>query len=247
MNVISLNMRYLILIVCFTQVVFAQKVCTDDEITDYNDINSISIKKCKNNSGQLSENSDAKFNVFKARFLKRRAFKNISKIKKVENYKNAVLITEKSSVRNYDENSFRNKVKSITLLPNKIKGYLVKLSLSKSTKTISFSKVSHAPSFLQQNNISFNDIMSLFIRNNLKYPQKALEEKIEGIIKVNFIIDINGKVKNVTAISNNAKNDILKKEAIRIINKLPQFIPGKHNGERVKVSYSFPMFFRLNK
>ena len=48
----------------------------------------------------------------------------------------------------------------------------------------------------------------------MKYPQKALKEKIEDIEKVNFTIDKYGRVKNVTAILNNAKNRIKKKKLL---------------------------------
>lgn len=59
-----------------------------------------------------------------------------------------------------------------------------------------------------------------------------------------FIIDTSGKVKDINV---RAKHPELKKETIRVLNLLPQFVPGEQNGKPVNVAYSLPINFTLKK
>ncbi|MDD4967983.1 MAG: energy transducer TonB [Paludibacter sp.] len=82
-----------------------------------------------------------------------------------------------------------------------------------------------------------------FIENNLKYPKLAKKKGIEGKVKVRFVISSDGKI---------GKSEIVKsldpecdREALRIVNLLPAFIPGKQNGVNVSVYYTLPISFKL--
>jgi hypothetical protein len=59
-----------------------------------------------------------------------------------------------------------------------------------------------------------------------------------------FVIDTSGKVKDINV---RAKHPELKEEAIRVLNLLPQFVPGEQNGKPVNVAYSLPINFTLKK
>jgi TonB family protein len=85
--------------------------------------------------------------------------------------------------------------------------------------------------------------MSKHITKNFKYPQDAFNAGIQGRVLVQFTIDEQG---NVDAIQMRGPKDgdSLEKEASRIVNKLPKFIPGKHNGKTVKVKYGIPITFK---
>ena len=50
---------------------------------------------------------------------------------------------------------------------------------------------------------------------------------------------------NITYISTRGPDESLEKEARRIIAKLPQMTPGRHNGKQVNVPYAIPITFRL--
>lgn len=63
-------------------------------------------------------------------------------------------------------------------------------------------------------------------------------------IYVQFKIDANGNVQDVKS---RAPNEVLKAEALRVINDLPQMIPGAHNGQAVAVLYSLPIKFEINE
>lgn len=55
-----------------------------------------------------------------------------------------------------------------------------------------------------------------------------------------FKIDKSG---NVSEIEASAKHDKLKNEAIKVVNKIPQMIPGKQKDKAVEVMYSLPIVF----
>jgi TonB family protein len=67
--------------------------------------------------------------------------------------------------------------------------------------------------------------MEKFIKNNLKYPKKALRKKIEGSIIVQVIIDKEGYVKEPTVIDGNNLGFGLPEEALRIVSNMPQWVP----------------------
>ncbi|MBV1922943.1 MAG: energy transducer TonB, partial [Flavobacteriaceae bacterium] len=72
------------------------------------------------------------------------------------------------------------------------------------------------------------------------------ESKVSGKqrIVVDFKIDNTGKIANVKAKADYAE---LEKEAIRVINKLPEMLPGEHNGKKVGVKYTLPIVFEIKE
>jgi periplasmic protein TonB len=77
---------------------------------------------------------------------------------------------------------------------------------------------------------------------NLKYPDQAYENNIEGKVLVRFVISKDGSVTNPT-ITRSADPD-LDRAAIDAIRKLPRFNPGKQDGRPVDVWYSLPIVFK---
>lgn len=82
-----------------------------------------------------------------------------------------------------------------------------------------------------------------YIFVNLNYPESARKEKIIGEVFTQFVIDIEGKVKDVKVIK--GIHPDLDKEAIRIIQKMPKWIPGKKDGKNVNTMVSLPIKFSL--
>lgn len=78
---------------------------------------------------------------------------------------------------------------------------------------------------------------------NLKYPQSAKDNGVEGKVMVRFIVDKDGAVKNPTVMKSVAPE--LDKAALEAINKLPKFKPGKNGGKAVNVYYTLPIVFQL--
>ena len=82
-----------------------------------------------------------------------------------------------------------------------------------------------------------------FISKNLTYPEGAKESKISGIVYITFVVDVNGDLKNIET-----KRGIgggCEQEAIRVLNKMPRWNPGKDNGRAVNVEFILPIKFTL--
>lgn len=81
------------------------------------------------------------------------------------------------------------------------------------------------------------------IQKNLKYPPVAMENNIQGRVVVQFVVTKTGKVGEVKVVR--GKDPDLDKEAVRVVKTLPDFIPGKMNGQAVAVWYTLPITFKL--
>ena len=83
-----------------------------------------------------------------------------------------------------------------------------------------------------------------YIAKNVKYPRNAQEIGIQGKVYVTFIVDKNGNVTNATIAR--SVDTALDKEALRVINSLPKWTPGKQRGQAVNVSFTVPINFVLD-
>jgi len=84
-----------------------------------------------------------------------------------------------------------------------------------------------------------------WLNENIVYPTIASEEGVEGRVVVEFVIDKDGSVTNVRVVR--PRHPALDKEAVRVVKSMPKWIPGRNNGQPVKVTYTLPVTFRLAK
>ncbi|TKG97160.1 M56 family peptidase [Puteibacter caeruleilacunae] len=82
-----------------------------------------------------------------------------------------------------------------------------------------------------------------YLAMNVKYPSPALENGIQGKVYVRFIVNTEGKVENARI--GRGVDASLNKEAMRIVNKLPDFKPGTLKGKPVPVEFTIPINFVL--
>ncbi len=82
-----------------------------------------------------------------------------------------------------------------------------------------------------------------YIQKNLKYPEEAKKLKIEGEVLINFTVDDAGRVTDPKIIS--GVDSLLNIEALRVVNSSPLWIPGKKNGQPVKITYTVPVIFKI--
>jgi protein TonB len=82
-----------------------------------------------------------------------------------------------------------------------------------------------------------------YIAENVRYPEMAKENDIQGTVYVRFVVDEKGKVTNVELLR--GVDPLLDKEALRVVQSLPNWKPGKQRGKAVKVSHSVPIKFAL--
>lgn len=82
-----------------------------------------------------------------------------------------------------------------------------------------------------------------YVARNIKYPVIAQENGIEGTVVVSFVVNEQGKVADIKVTK---KVDAsLDKEAMRIIQQMPDWKPGKQRGKPVAVQFSIPIEFHL--
>lgn len=83
-----------------------------------------------------------------------------------------------------------------------------------------------------------------FLHKNLHYPQQAQDDEIEGMVVVQFVVDLEGNVSQVQAISGPPE---LRDEAIRVIKKSGKWTPAIQNGRQVPSYKKQPIGFQLMK
>ncbi|WP_162910838.1 TonB family protein [Hymenobacter oligotrophus] len=87
------------------------------------------------------------------------------------------------------------------------------------------------------------DAMWEYLGQNLRYPEEALRQRIEGKVFVNFVVSETGTLENVTVVK--GPHPLLNDEAVRVIKLMPAWEPGRQVGRAVPVSYNLPITFRL--
>jgi protein TonB len=82
-----------------------------------------------------------------------------------------------------------------------------------------------------------------FINKNLRYPEIAAENGIQGRVILSFVVEPNGRVSNVRILR--GVDPALDKEAIRVVESSPKWQPGMQRGKPVRVSFNIPIIFVL--
>lgn len=82
-----------------------------------------------------------------------------------------------------------------------------------------------------------------FLSDNVKYPADAEKKKIEGRVIATFVVDKDGSITDAEIVRSVYPS--LDAEALRVINAMPKWIPGKQSGKTVRVKYTVPLTFSL--
>ena len=85
--------------------------------------------------------------------------------------------------------------------------------------------------------------MMQYLSSNIRYPEDAREAGTQGRVIVSFVVEKDGSISNAKVAKPTYSS--LDEEALRVISAMPKWMPGKQNGEVVRVKYSFPVSFRL--
>ncbi len=88
-----------------------------------------------------------------------------------------------------------------------------------------------------------NSAMAKFLQNNLHYPPPAQRANISGKVFLSFIVDRNGEISDVTVIKGIGFG--CDEEAVRVVNLMPRWNPGKQSGRAVKSRFNLPISFVL--
>ncbi len=83
----------------------------------------------------------------------------------------------------------------------------------------------------------------VWVQSNVKFPQIALENGIQGRVTLQFVIERDGRLTNIVVLQSPDRS--LSEEATRVLSKSPKWSPGKQRNQPVRVKYTLPVDFRL--
>lgn len=85
-----------------------------------------------------------------------------------------------------------------------------------------------------------------YLQKNIKYPQSAKDNGIQGKVFVSFVIEKNGSITNVKVLKGINGAPECDSEAVRVIRMMPDWTPGKLNGKPVRAKYTIPIKFSIS-
>jgi TonB family protein len=92
-------------------------------------------------------------------------------------------------------------------------------------------------------NGGMNEMLN-FLREHIIYPEDAKEIGIEGKVLIQFIVHKDGQLSDFKVIKKVYPS--VDREALRVVQKMPKWIPGKNNGKIVSVRVVIPIIFKLS-
>lgn len=84
-----------------------------------------------------------------------------------------------------------------------------------------------------------------WLNKNVQYPKVAEENNIQGRVICTFVVERDGSITEVKIVK--SVDPSLDREAVRVLESMPRWIPGTQNGETVRVKYTVPVTFRLQQ
>ena len=84
-----------------------------------------------------------------------------------------------------------------------------------------------------------------YLAKNIHYPKDAEDQQIQGRVIATFVVMKDGSISNTKVVKSVSPS--LDEEALRVINGMPNWIPGRQKGQAVNVKYTIPISFRLDK
>lgn len=117
-----------------------------------------------------------------------------------------------------------------------------------------FVVVEFLPRFPSCENVSKADQKACFdaqlkkeIFKHLKYPERDLNNKKEGTVFVQFVVDEKGNFTSIKSAENNRATNDMRIAVENAVKKLPKIIPAKQGKKDVKVIYTIPISFKIGK
>lgn len=83
-----------------------------------------------------------------------------------------------------------------------------------------------------------------YVNDHLDYPQQAIDNNTGGTVMVSFVVDEKGKVSHAKILGNKV-GDGLDEQALKVVNNMPEWTPGKVHGRNVKTRLELPIAFQV--
>ena len=90
-----------------------------------------------------------------------------------------------------------------------------------------------------------SDTLRKYLRENLTYPEEALDAGIQGTVIVSFIVRKDGTLDNVEV--ERSVDPSLDEEAVKVVESMPNWVPAQVDGRAVSSFYRLPVIFRLSR
>ena len=87
--------------------------------------------------------------------------------------------------------------------------------------------------------------LATYIKENLRYPEEAKQKGIKGRVVLSFVIGSDGSISDVKVMR--SVHPLLDAEAVRLVESMPKWIPGKQMGKVIRTRYNLPVLFRLTE
>lgn len=84
-----------------------------------------------------------------------------------------------------------------------------------------------------------------WVQSNVKYPQIALENGIQGNVVIKFVVEKDGKLSNIQVLQSPDKT--LAEAAVAVLQRSPKWKPGKQRNKPVRVTYTLPVSFKIQQ
>lgn len=85
--------------------------------------------------------------------------------------------------------------------------------------------------------------MLAYIAENIKYPSLARDNRIQGMVVIQFVVEPDGSISNARVVRDIGAE--CGAEALRVVNSMPKWNPGKQRGRAVRVQFTLPVRFVL--
>lgn len=87
------------------------------------------------------------------------------------------------------------------------------------------------------------DSLLQYIKSHVRYPEEALKRGVQGRVFIAFVVGKDGAVYDAKV--QKSPDSLLSREALRVVQSLPKWKPGMHEGKPVKVQYTLPIKFDI--
>jgi TonB family protein len=87
------------------------------------------------------------------------------------------------------------------------------------------------------------EALTKYLSENIKYPEQAKKDKIQGKVYISFVVEKDGSVADAKVLRGIGGG--CDEEALRVVNAMPKWTPGKQRGEAVRVQFNLPVAFKL--
>ena len=84
-----------------------------------------------------------------------------------------------------------------------------------------------------------------YLKASLRYPAVCVEQQLQGRVIVQFVVNPDSTISDAQVIK--PVNPHFDKEALRVVNAMPKWVPGKLRGKPVRVRFTVPVTFRLEE